>query len=63
MQVFKDAPYNLEFRDLIVARVRAYNLYGWQIDYSPANTSGVTVRREPSQMGIVSVDSVGTTIS
>ena len=32
MEVFKDenGPYNLDFRELIVAKARAYNIYGWQ---------------------------------
>ena len=30
MQVFKDPPYNLEFRDPIYAKARAFNIFGWQ---------------------------------
>jgi hypothetical protein len=30
MTVFASPPYNLIFRDLIVAKARAYNVFGWQ---------------------------------
>ena len=61
MQVLKDAPYNLEYRELIVAKARAYNVYGWQTTYSTANVAGITIRREPSQVGLITVNQVGTT--
>ena len=48
MQVFKDPPFNLEFRDPIVVKARAYNIFGWQETYSTPNEGGIQVRREPS---------------
>ena len=61
MDVFTDHPYNLSFRDLIEVRARAYNIYGWQENYSPVNTEGITVRRVPSKMNAISVNAVETT--
>lgn len=61
MSVFNDPPYNLDFRDRIVAKARAYNVYGWQEAYSEPNTSGITVRREPVKVGQITVIPVLTT--
>ena len=58
MAVFIEEPYNLDFRTLIKAKARAYNVYGWQVDYSEPNSVGVAVRREPRKMGTISVDAV-----
>ena len=63
MKVFKDPPYNLEFRQPIVVKARAFNAYGWQPLYSPENSTGVTVRREPIKMNDVTVVPVDTTIT
>ena len=39
--------YNYVFREMVIARVQAYNSYGWGDDWSISNTSGATVRVEP----------------
>jgi len=41
------AGYNYVFREMVVAKVQAYNSYGWGDDWSDSNTSGGTTRVEP----------------
>jgi len=50
MQNFRNAPYNLQYNQLIQARVSAKNVIGWNEPSLP-NTIGATVRTEPVQMG------------
>ena len=47
MSVFREAPYNYVFRDLIKVRAKAFNFFGWALQFSPQNTVGATVRYEP----------------
>jgi hypothetical protein len=46
MDVLTASPYSLGFDELVIARVSAFNVYGWS-GVSPLNTSGVNVRRKP----------------
>jgi hypothetical protein len=42
--------FGLLYSNLVVVKVRAYNLKGWQTLYSTANTVGATIETEPTQM-------------
>lgn len=52
MQTLRDADYSLEYGDLVVVRVRAYNALG-EGEYSQVNTVGATIETEPGQMSQV----------
>ena len=54
--------YGYEFRDLIEFKVQSYNSYGWADSYSPINTSGETLRVEPTTMGTIYINAFETTI-
>lgn len=54
MSVLTTGPYNLAFDELIFARVKAFNVYGWS-SVSPLNTSGIKIRRKPDQMAAVTI--------
>ena len=41
--VLREAPYSLEYTDLVVAKVRARNLIGWANEYSDENTAGALI--------------------
>jgi hypothetical protein len=49
MDVLTAAPYNLEYDQLIIAKVRAVNSFG-DSDWSELNDEGVMVRSVPFQM-------------
>lgn len=53
MNIFRAAPYNYSFRDLVKVRAKAYNSFGWSLAYSPVNTSGAQVRIEPTKMSSI----------
>ena len=54
--------YNYGFRDLVQAKLRSYNAYGWSADYSPEiQVGGATVRVEPQKINQIFVDPVETT--
>lgn len=53
--------YGYQFRDLILARVRARNYYGYSNDYSQVNTQGALLRTTPQAMGTIYVDAFKTT--
>ena len=40
MSVFRAAPFNYVFRDLVKVKAKAYNSFGWALEFSPANTVG-----------------------
>lgn len=42
--------FDLLYGNLIVVKVRAYNLKGWQTLYSTVNTVGAVIETEPAQM-------------
>jgi hypothetical protein len=63
MSELRASPYTYAFRELVVARVRAYNSYGWGDDWSADNTIGALTRIEASKMGAISVDAFTTTIT
>jgi hypothetical protein len=46
MTLFRQAPFLLEFKDLIISRVKATNLIGTG-PYSDLNTNGVKIMTEP----------------
>lgn len=50
MATLRVAPFNLQYNQLIQARVQAKNVIGWN-EVSEPNTLGATVRTEPVQMG------------
>ena len=52
MNVFTAAPYNLAYEQMIVARIRAVNSYGYG-DWSDLNTEGETIKSVPLQMPIM----------
>lgn len=54
MDTLTASPYNLEFDELIIARISAFNTYG-QSPVSTLNTTGVNVRRIPDQMDVVQI--------
>ena len=45
-EVLQKEPFNLEFDDLVQARVRAYNVRGWS-ELSTANLDGARIQSEP----------------
>jgi len=47
MSVIRDT-YGYNFKDLVTAKLQAYNVYGWSISYSEVNAFGATVRVEPN---------------
>jgi hypothetical protein len=49
--VLREAPYSLEFTDLVVAKIRARNSIGWANEYSDENTYGAHIQVLPVQMG------------
>lgn len=56
------AQYNYGFRDLVQAKLRSYNAYGWSVDYSPEIQVGsATVRVEPQPVHQIFVNPVETT--
>lgn len=48
MSVLRVAPYNLQYNELVVAKVRAKNTVGWSAQSSP-NVAGAAVQTEPFQ--------------
>lgn len=49
MSVLKASSYNLKWNNLIVAKVRARNLYGWSL-LSEANTDGARIQTAPAKI-------------
>jgi len=49
MSVLKASTYNLKWNNLIVAKVRARNLYGWSL-LSEANTDGARIQTAPAKI-------------
>jgi hypothetical protein len=45
----------------VTAQVKAFNVYGWSLSYSPVNTNGATIKVVPSQMGTIFVNAFATT--
>ena len=43
-------PYLLEFKEPIIARVKARNIIGWSLDYSLENSIYATIQVEPEKM-------------
>jgi hypothetical protein len=43
------APYNLDYPDMVIVKVRSRNINGWS-DYSDQNTVGAIVLTEPATM-------------
>jgi hypothetical protein len=60
MDVIRDT-YGYEFRDLVLFKVRAYNSYGWSLDYSPVNSIGAAVRVVPVAVGTIYINAFETT--
>lgn len=52
--VLTNAPYNLQFDDLVVLRARTTNFYGTS-NWSTLNTDGARIKRIPTKMGPISV--------
>jgi hypothetical protein len=48
--------YSYGFRDLVQAKVRALNFYGWSRAYSQPNSFGATVRTEPEAPAAIFVN-------
>ena len=51
LDVLRAEPFNLEYPDLVAAKVRSRNINGWS-DYSDINTEGGSILTEPSVMGV-----------
>lgn len=49
LTTLRTSPYDLVYGDYVVARVRAYNEFGWSLDSQP-NTGGATIQTEPIQV-------------
>jgi hypothetical protein len=52
--------YAYSFQELVRFKLRAKNFYGWALDYSPINTIGARVRKEPDSMGTIFVNAFET---
>ena len=55
MTVLRTSPYDLQFKDKVVAKVRARNAFGYG-HYSEPNVSGATVQVEPSTVAAPTLD-------
>jgi len=49
ISVLRMSPYNLDYPNIVVAKVRSRNINGWS-DYSEPNTQGAIIFTEPGQM-------------
>jgi hypothetical protein len=47
MSLFRAAPFNLDFNDLIIAQVKATNVIGEGL-FSDPNTQGIRIQTEPN---------------
>lgn len=54
MLLVTEAPLLLEYNDLIVAKVRANNAFGWG-EYSLANTEGILTEQKPSSPSLAPI--------
>jgi hypothetical protein len=57
MTVAREA-YQYQFRELLQVKFRAYNSYGWALEYSPVNQVGATVRTEAEAPPVIFVNPV-----
>lgn len=46
--VLREAPFSLNYNDLVVAKISSKNQIGWALEYSQENTIGAYVQVEPS---------------
>ena len=51
LTTLRDAPFSLEYPDLIVAKVRSRNINGWSV-FSEVNTDGAHFYTEPVTVGV-----------
>jgi hypothetical protein len=51
IDVLRANPYNLDYPDLVVAKVKSRNINGWS-DFSDTNTVGAQIKTEPATMTI-----------
>ena len=51
MATLRDTPYELVLEDFVVARVKAFNAFGWSLDSQP-NTGGAKIQTEPAKMAV-----------
>lgn len=51
--VLRQAPFNLQYNDLVVARIRARNQIGFAVDFSNENSVGARVQVLPSKMASI----------
>lgn len=51
--VLRQAPYSLEYNDLVVAKIKARNSIGWASSYSDENSVGAKIQVLPNQMANV----------
>ena len=47
MATLRAAPFALVLNDPVIAKVRAHNLLGWSLAYSPPTVTGATIKTEP----------------
>ena len=45
--------YGYQFRELMQVKFKAYNVYGWALEYSTVNTEGATIRTEPNKPPVI----------
>jgi len=62
LTVLRSNPYLLEFNDLVVAKARARNAWGYGI-YSESNTAGASIQTEPSAPASPTLDIVLSTLT
>jgi hypothetical protein len=51
----RSSPYSLTFDNLVIAKIRAHNVFGWS-EYSPENIAGAYIQIEPLQISSISMD-------
>jgi len=62
IKTLRAGPYELQFNNLIVARVKAKNAFGWGL-YSQPSTAGALIRTEPTQVALPTYVPLSSTLS
>lgn len=56
------SPYENEFDELVQAKIRAHNQFGWS-NYSPVNLAGARIQVEPLKVQSIDLDIVSSTLT
>jgi large repetitive protein len=60
MATLRASPFALVLNDPVIAKVRAHNLLGWSLAYSPPTVTGATIKTEPGAPPTAPTEGPGT---